>query len=231
MGPLRSSSGEANRFRRARCHAKASMGPLRSSSGEGHDGVRPGLGPRAASMGPLRSSSGETAAPADSAARPEASMGPLRSSSGERRARGAASVARLGFNGAAAFKQRRVQVRARVADGPRRASMGPLRSSSGEFQPVPELPAVVVELQWGRCVQAAERQAARAMNMAIAELQWGRCVQAAERKLLARPSSGATMLQWGRCVQAAERTSWPWRVSVQHQRFNGAAAFKQRRAP
>src|SRR5690606_24524110 len=86
-----------------------------------------------------------------------------------------------------------------------RASMGPLRERSGESYRQGMLRSLELELQWGRCANAAEssgeqlerRLACTGFNGAAARTQRRAVV-------VPRVKYQGTSLQWGRCANAAE---------------------------
>ncbi len=83
-------------------------------------------------MGPLPFSSGNLGTLQDGLRQfGSASMGPLPFSSGNEKIRNTMTDEKLGFNGAAAFQQRKFRRGCECRSPPERASMGPLPFSSG----------------------------------------------------------------------------------------------------
>ena len=221
------------------------MGPRRF--GRGDIFLHPQLRVRAASMGPRPFGRGDLNSPANQQQRYRLQWG-RGLSAAETSARRDGRATRKCFNGAAAFRPRRL---GRRTQSPTR---NPGFNGAAAFRPRRRTNKRSVRaaetLQWGRGLSAAETNRPCSPSRVVV-LQWGRGLSAAEtpstkrpcarrgsfngaaafrpRRRLARPCPAcAQELQWGRGLSAAE--TFPWRAALSRtSRFNGAAAFRPRR--
>ena len=132
------------------------------------------------------------------------------------------------FNGAAAFQQRK-WVCCILATLPFcNASMGPLPFSSGNHVKIGAHEWVDV-LQWGRCLSAAEIGRAPKVRKLREPASMGPLPFSSGNPIRRRKPGSNTLLQWGRCLSAAEIGRRAANRGPQYHRFNGAAAFQQRK--
>src|SRR5690606_35991897 len=107
------------------------------------------------------------------------------------------------FNGAAARTQRRPARLAKVSRGPVPGFNGAAARTQRRLRGDISLAGDLLELQWGRCANAAETWRRLARPRRPPRLQWGRCANAAETHRPQYTSARGCSLQWGRCANAA----------------------------
>ena len=138
----------------------------------------------------------------------------------------ATSGRRIGFNGAATFRPRKVA----PSSGPRRAdgaSMGPRPFGRGRQARLPAN-AGSASFNGAATFRPRKAQIPSRRRAGVDVLQWGRDLSAAEGRRLRCPSDMPSWLQWGRDLSAAEgrcsRSS-----TISQGSFNGAATFRPRK--
>ena len=159
------------------------------------------------------------------------------------------------FNGAAAFRSRKLPLPSFLVRAGQVSSMGPRPFGRGNptVAPGPRAareifngaaafrsrkchkwgPWVSVDptLQWGRGLSVAEIRPIRPIRTIRRRLQWGRGLSVAEMVAQARHPEKSQNLQWGRGLSVAEmgfrRRPLPRSATF----FNGAAAFRSRKCP